>query len=392
MQRITKSLLLKIDPSKETRDRDISDAELRGFGVRVRPKTDPTFYFRYQSPRTNKIRMLSLGSVRAIELERAREIAREYRGHLVAGTDPADAKRSVVGTTFRELYEKYLREYAGKRNKPRTIADVKYLIERFVLPTWGTIPVSALKRGDAFSLIGDIESRTLANRTRSYLSKLFNLAELWELRPDGSNPIRHVPKYPENRRERALLPQELRRLWEALEAHDEKDHPTVVLAKLILLTGARRGELEKARLEDVDWALGILKLPDSKTGKGELELTDPAISVIKTARRASGCPYVIPGYSGRGPIKSPWGAFRRILGTAGISDLRLHDLRHAFGTYAHHAGATQRQIMDLLRHTTYTTSERYVHGFKAARKEASEKTVRSMLRIISGGASKPEVA
>ena len=87
MQRITKSIIAKIDPTKETRERDIVDAEIRGFGIRIRPNTDPTFYFRYSSPKTKKIRRLSIGSVSGIELDTAREIAREYRGHIAKGMD-----------------------------------------------------------------------------------------------------------------------------------------------------------------------------------------------------------------------------------------------------------------------------------------------------------------
>ena len=43
-----------------------------------------------------------------------------------------------------------------------------------------------------------------ANRTLGVLSKIFSLAEVWGLRPDGSNPCRHVKRYKERNRERFL--------------------------------------------------------------------------------------------------------------------------------------------------------------------------------------------
>ena len=51
-----------------------------------------------------------------------------------------------------------------------------------------------------------------ANRTLAVLLKMFHLAEIWGLRPDGLNLCRHVPKYREVRQERFLSQQELQRL------------------------------------------------------------------------------------------------------------------------------------------------------------------------------------
>ena len=108
-----------------------------------------------------------------------------------------------------------------------------------------------------------------ANRTLALLSKFFGWAEKHGLRPDGSNPCRHVEKYREGRRERFLSQAELGRLGDALrEAEQDKScSPWVIAAiRLLTLTGARRNEILTLRWEHVSEEHGCLMLPDSQDG------------------------------------------------------------------------------------------------------------------------------
>ena len=66
------------------------------------------------------------------------------------------------------------------------------------------------------------ESPYQANRVLAVLSIMFNLAEAWGLRPDGSNPCRHVERNPERGRERMLSAAELARLGDALAAYEAR--------------------------------------------------------------------------------------------------------------------------------------------------------------------------
>ena len=100
------------------------------------------------------------------------------------------------------------------------------------------------------------------------MSKMFNLAEMWGLRPDGSSPCRHVKKYKEEKRERYLSADELARLGETLRECEEggESQSTVNLIRLLLLTGCRLNEILTLKWEHVDLENGALHLPDSKTG------------------------------------------------------------------------------------------------------------------------------
>ncbi len=137
-----------------------------------------------------------------------------------------------------------------------------------------------------------------ANRTLALLSKLFNWAEKHGLRPDGSNPCRHVEKYREGRRERFLSQAELGSLGDALrEAEKDKScSPWVIAAiRLLIFTGARRNEILTLRWEHVSEEHECLMLPDSKTGRKAIHLNAPALALLQTIPRLEGNPYVICG-------------------------------------------------------------------------------------------------
>jgi integrase len=75
---------------------------------------------------------------------------------------------------------------------------------------------------------------------------MMNLAEKWGLRPDGSNPCRHVEKFKENKRERYLTGDELARLGDALTEAEQAatELPSVIAAvRLLVLTGCRLSEI-----------------------------------------------------------------------------------------------------------------------------------------------------
>jgi len=202
----------------------------------------------------------------------------------------------------------------------------------------------------------------LANRVLAVLSKLFNLAEVWGLRPDGSNPCRHVPKHRERKRERFLTQPELQRLGRALAECERTgaETPHVVAAfRLLLLTGCRLGEIQKLRWEFIT-GFGI-ELPDSKTGARRIPLPQAARDILAALPRTEGNPFVIEGKlpgSHITDLQHPW---RRIRETAGLGGVRIHDLRHTYASHAVCSGMPIQMVGRLLGHSQLQTTLRYAH-------------------------------
>ena len=200
-----------------------------------------------------------------------------------------------------------------------------------------------------------------ANRTSwRLLSKMFNLAEAWGLRPDGSNPCIHVERNRETGRERLLSAAELARLGEALAGYDTSPFVPAAI-KLLLFTGARVSEILGLRWDSVDFERGEARLSDSKTGAKTVHLPPPALAVLATLPRIDGNAFVIVGQKDGAPLvnlEKPWRAIR---GAAGLVDVRLHDLRHAFASVGAASGDSLLVIGKLLGHTQAATTQKYAH-------------------------------
>ena len=220
---------------------------------------------------------------------------------------------------------------------------------------------------------------------------MFNIAERWGLRPDGSNPCRHIEKYPQRRRERFLSPAELARLGDALAAYDGWPY-SVAAVKLLVFTGARLGEVLGLRWEWIDFERGEARLPDSKSGAKTLHLPPPALAVLAVLPRLEGNPHVIAGAKAGAALvnlEKPW---RSICKAAGLDDVRLHDLRHAFASVAASSGMGLPIIGKMLGHTQAATTTRYAHLASDPVKAAAAAVAGKIAAAMGSGSSEADKA
>ncbi|MEX3014995.1 tyrosine-type recombinase/integrase [Gymnodinialimonas hymeniacidonis] len=338
------------------------DSVVVGFGVRVMPSGTKTFQVQYRKGR--RTRRSSLGRVGVVALDQARDHAREMLGQVAGGYDPVEEiALARIAPTVADLCDRFLQVHVAVHVKSSTARDYRSTIRRMIRPAIGTFKVSEVMRKD----IADLHYRhratpIQANRMLSVLSKMFNMAEMWGLRPDGTNPCRHVPKYKENRRERFLTQQELRTLGDVLTTCEEEriETPHVVAAfRLLLLTGCRLSEIQTARWEHVTDR--GLELPDSKVGKRCVPLPHAAREVLASLPRTSGHPFIIEGKFANAHITDLQHPWRRIRNLAGLHDVRIHDLRHTYASVAVSGGMPIQMVGQLLGHTQLQTTLRYAH-------------------------------
>lgn len=244
-----------------------------------------------------------------------------------------------------DLGKRFLEEYVPTHCKASTAYEYKRSVEHFINNSLGKMKIIDIQRPDVATMHHDKRKIPYqANRTLGILSKMMNLAEIWGLRQDGSNPCRHVKKYPEKGRKRFLSKEEV-------EASGEETKSCVNAYRLLMYTGCRLGEIQKLEWAHVDFEAQELHLPDSKTGAKTVYLGDAAVDVLKKIKRLEDNPYVITGkHEGAylTDLQHPW---RRIRSKAKLDNVRIHDLRHSFASNAIALGMSLPMVGKLLGHT-----------------------------------------
>jgi len=386
--RITKRA---VDAAKaRSADNYLWDDELTGFGLKITPAGRRVYLVQYRlGGRKGRTRRVTIGQHGELTPTDARSEAKRLLGEIAAGRDPATERdKARADKSLGAVLDQYMAEHVKPKLKPSTVEEYQRLVRLYVKPRLQNRAVGELKRPDIARLHHELSDKPYqANRVLAFLSALLNWAEKHGLRPDGSNPCRHVEKYREGRRERFLSQVELGRLGDALrEAEETKScSPWVVAAiRLLTLTGARRNEILTLRWEHVNEEHGSLMLPDSKTGRKTVHLNAPSLAVLHSIPRLEANSYVICGEKAGGHLvnlEKPW---RRIRAAAKLDNVRLHDLRHSFASVAASGGQSLVVIGKMLGHSKPATTARYAHLADDPVKAASEAVGRHIASAMAG--------
>ncbi|SLN64549.1 Putative prophage CPS-53 integrase [Roseovarius albus] len=362
----------------EAKDYFVWDTQIAGFGLRVMPSGAKTYQAQYR--KGGRTRRVSIGRHGKITVDEARKLAKEVMGQVAKGENPAeDISQHRKAPTVAALCERFFLDHVKQRCKASTQGEYRRAINLFINPAIGNFKLVDVERKDIAELHHKFRDKPYqANRTLGVLSKMFNLAEIWGLRPDGSNPCRHVPKYREQKRERYLRQHELQRLGQVLSEveQDGSETPYIVAAfRLLILTGCRLGEIQTLQWQFITDS--GMELPDTKTGARLIPLPQAARRVLSALPQLVDNPYVIagklPGQFAT-DLQHPW---RRIREQAGIPDVRIHDLRHTYASNAVSSGMPIQMVGRLLGHTQLQTTMRYAHlADDPVRKAAEENAAR----------------
>ena len=223
---------------------------------------------------------------------------------------------------------------------------------------------------------------TQANRALAVTAAMFQRAVKWKMRPD--NPAKGVERNREHARERYLRQDELTRLLDALAK--DRNQQVADLFRLLLLTGARRGEVLFATWAQFDLAVGKWTKPAHATKQNRkhvIWLSAPARQILQRMYERRGeTPWLFPGRSGKKPRRETLYVWKRVLAAAGIADLRTHDLRHSYASTLVNAGFSLPIIGKLLGHSQVATTAKYAHLYDDVERQATERAG----AIISGAA------
>jgi integrase len=169
----------------------------------------------------------------------------------------------------------------------------------------------------------------------------------------------------DNRRERFLSLEEVKRLGEAMtELEAEGVNPKAVnIARLWALTGCRRNEIAALRWREVDLERGLLIFEDTKTGRSVRPLGGAAVALLESLRKSASKAdaFVFPAERGQGFYQGAKEVWPEVRKKAGLPDVTPHTLRHTVGSAAASSGEALLMVGSLLGHKNARSTQIYAH-------------------------------
>ena len=351
---------------------ELWDEAQPGFGVRISPGGDKTFFLMYRHLGVR--RRLTLGKYPSVSLAEARRTAKVKLGELAAGRDPAGgSKRGPEVYTVADLARDYLEQHAKPYKRSWFHDD--FVLNRELLPACGRKRAKDVKKADVREVLERIAQRghgTAANRARAIIRKMF----AWALERDlvEFNPCASISKLaPERRRDRVLTAEEIRQLWWMLEGEEEVTRDAL---RLLLLTAQRRNEVRMMALDQIEGDLWTI--PGSLTknkrshavplSRQALEILAPwlagATSCVLTSPRKREQPLTVGALSH---------AARRISKKLGFA-FTPHDLRRTAATFMPKLGVLRFIVARVLNHTEHTVTDIYDrYSYLSEKREALQR-------------------
>ena len=333
------------------------DAKVRGLAIAVSPLAKKTFIlYRKVAGRPERI---TIGPYTDLSIEQARGQAEKMNADIAMGENPAANKRKIRDeATLQELFDTYL-EHHAKPHK-RTWSDDQGMF-KLHLASWHLHKISTIRKVDVITLharIGRTSGKYAANRVVELLCSMFNRARDWGW--EGENPAEKIKAFREQKRERFMDGEELRAFFESLKQELNATIRDYLLVSL--LTGARRSNVQEMRWEELSWERATWTIPSGKAKGGEtvgVALSPIALRILQNRKDESKSEWVFPGIGKTGHLVEPKTAWKRILKRAGLSDLRLHDLRRTLGSWQAATGASLPIIGKSLGHKSLAATQIY---------------------------------
>ena len=397
--KISQSLIGRLN-SKPDSDYTLYDAELPGFGLRVRTSGSMSFILKYRNTEGRQ-RFLTLGTHGPITVQDARQKAFKALAEISNNDDPMEtraARRAVL--TIGELCDQYLEaceagrvRFRRKSKSAESLVNDRSLVERHIKPCLGSKPISQLKSGDVEQLMSDVlEGKTAvriktgprglarvaggpgaARKAVKLLSTIYNYALKTEL--VASNPCLHVDAPPPSSRTRWLSELEYRALGKALiTAVGQGVNPIALSAiRALALTGCRRNEILGLKRQELDLEGRCLRLTRTKTGPQIRPCGAPALALMSELAAVHHSEWIFPARGKSSGIVNIRKPLVKVCDLAALEGVSAHVFRHSYATVAHELGYSELTIAGLLGHSAGSVTSRYAHHVDEALASAADR-------------------
>ena len=433
--KLTKRVVEAI-PVPASGQNELWDDELGGFHVRVVPSGRRVYRLKYRSAGRQVI--AKIGEHGPLTAEQARERARTVVGAVSEGRDPVAERKAAVeaakeqarrAITLAQLAERWLAEGPDAAPTKRAVSwetDARCL-RLHILPLLGHLTARNLTRDDIQKaqraiIVGKTAKKKrktegrgrsivrggagIAGRSVAALSSLLSWAVDQEI--ITTNVAMRVKKPPQNKKQRFLSEVEVARLFDALSAMEQEGALLPVhgdVFRVLLLTGARRSEIATLRWEEVDLGRGFANYGAERhktggsSGLKHIVLNAAAAEIVSRRPRESARVFPAPSDAMRRQEKKPEKgcnaglakAWQRVRVRADLPDVRLHDLRHSYASFAAADGASLLLIQKALGHSQASTTARYAHLGQNPVRDMAEKIGRTIMGGVERSANSGDV-
>jgi integrase len=254
---------------------------------------------------------------------------------------------------FGEAYDLWKAAITGK--KPRTQADYRRMIDKYLLPTFEKKKLSEIAYEEIVAI-----TDPLSKGEGAHCLAVGRTFFRWCVRP----PRRYIPHSPlegvsvalGKPRKRVLKDPELKLVWKAAK---EQGYPYGTIVQLLILTGQRRGEIANLRWPWINEKKRTICLPDWVC-KNSKEHTFPygnlAARILNTVPRRNSTDLLFPSKASDERSLSGWSKYKKELAD-GVEAWTLHDLRRTFRTNHAKIGTSSQIGERLINHAAAVVTE-----------------------------------
>lgn len=307
-----------------------------GLWLNVNYSGSKAWVFRW-SPRGGSPREMGLGPYPAISLARARELAAANRTHVAEGRDPKSERDKDFGKTFVEVAELYLEAMSSKWTNDKT----RWQWQTSLLDKCAPIsrrPVAQIDTADVLTVLNKMWSATpeTASRVRMRIEAVLDYAKAQDWR-SGENPARwkgHLENILPKRDKRSVRHHPAMPYADVpafMERLRETDSLSSCALQLLILTGARTGEVLNSTWDEFDLDPGLWVIPAKRMkAKNEhrVPLTRAALDILKPLYEVKHSNFVFPGQKPSKPLSNM--SMEMLLRRLGEQQATVHGFRSAF--------------------------------------------------------------
>ena len=339
------------------------DADTTGLVLCVYP-TGRMSWFYYRKVKGRPVQK-KLGDYPDLSIPNARTLAARANAARGEGARDPVGRQRRGGMTWADLFKWWIEQV---RVRKRSWAFDEKLNAWYLGPLQSR-PLADITRADLRELhaeLGRTAGKVQANRVMELVGAVFNRAIKHEVF-DGPNPAEGIERFPQPSRDRRLMPDEAKRLFEAIAAEPSENLRDFVM--LSLWTGARRGNVLAMRWDEIDHTSRTWRIVQVKTGRPQIialgdeemailerrgAIRDKVLADPEATPEAKGraSDWVFPAPSASGHMTPPGNQWDRLRRRAGLPDLRMHDLRRTLGSWMVDTGASLPTIGHALGHTS----------------------------------------